>query len=76
MIIILAIAWFANLICWRFDHEIYLKFKNKYLDYYILNCSTCLGFWLGIIYTHNIFISLVISLISALIEKYLMIWNE
>jgi len=73
---LIGLAWFANLFCWRFDLSYWVDFKDKYLDYYIFRCTTCFGFWFGLICTFDIYHALFISVLSALFEKYLMVWND
>lgn len=45
---IITMAWIANLISWKLDIPLWLKFKKQYLNYKIINCATCSGFWISI----------------------------
>lgn len=79
---ILSVAWFANLISWRIDSPKFMKIKERFFKHKIFNCSTCFGFWFSLIISFFIFnitttimISLTISLVASVIEKYLSIWN-
>ena len=81
VILIIALAYLANLHTHLFEAQFYQEFKSKYLNYKILNCSKCFGFYLSLpfmIYiTNPIFgflLSLVTSLVAAIIEKILFKW--
>lgn len=81
IILILTIAYIANLHTHLFDYQPYINFKIKYLNYKIFNCSKCFAFWISLPLTfflfpmfYSISISLVISLVAAIIEKILFQW--
>lgn len=76
--IFIGLAWFANLIAWKFGP---LQDIKESIHYYLImpiwfkyfmnliDCSTCTGFWIGIIYYHDPIISLLLSLFSVILEK-------
>lgn len=82
IILILVLSYISNLYVYLFDYEPFTRFKSKYLNYKILNCCKCFGFWFSLpiaIYLfptifYAITISLIISLVSAIIEKILFTW--
>lgn len=49
------------------------EFKNKYQYFFIklLNCSLCCGFWIGLFFTHSIFLAAIVSVLSEYISKQL-----
>ena len=73
LIKIIGLAWFSNLFVWRFDMEWFDKFKSKYLDYHIFQCSTCFGFWISLIshYNLNILDNLLTSLCVSVVASYM-----
>lgn len=46
-----------------------LKIKDIFTK--LLYCSLCSGFWIGLIYTHNIFMACIISVLAEYIDKKL-----
>lgn len=74
-ILIIFLAEAANQIAWAADPLQKLKNALPIHPYLrqLLDCSTCTGFWLGILgtlLTGNIFLPFLISLTARLIEKY------
>ena len=57
----------------RFKYFIYDKiFKKDYQNKWhwkLINCALCSGFWLGLIFTYNIYFAAIISILSELIYK-------
>lgn len=46
----------------------WLESKVSFIPWYSLECTKCLGFWLGLIIYKNIFIAVILSVTSWLIE--------
>lgn len=78
---IIALGVLTNFITWAFGPLQWFKKKLK-LNYTLLNCSICLGFWIGFLFA-LIFVPYTIgnlclygfltSLASSLIEKHISI---
>lgn len=74
LIYLIAMSKITNLIVWEFDMFNFQTIKPKWK---IINCSSCCGFWLGVIvgsiFYINLFLlitlPLVISYISVIMEK-------
>lgn len=83
LLYILACAWIANLFTWKLTWGFFLKFKKNYCDYQVFKCTPCFAFWFFLPPTFlilktlyfTIIVCLVISLVSAIIEKNLNIWD-
>lgn len=73
LLIWIAFAWLTNLIVWAF-----LPLQNIKPDYQLLNCSKCLGFWVGLltIPLTTFYAPLIVSLLSLIIEKHYRDPNE
>lgn len=79
---IIGLAWLVNLLCWRLEWTTWLEFKEKHLNYTVLKCPTCSGFWLSLpinlIWFGPVFgflTSLTISFVAALMENKLLRFN-
>lgn len=66
-IYIMSMAWFANLVSWKFEFEAWLWIKKNYLTMRLFNCSACFGFWFGLLITIILSGSLIIGITIALI---------
>lgn len=69
---LIALAWLGNLLTWKIN-------ISKYLNFEVFKCTLCFSFWIGLIYfmifyKFNIMIiiyALIVSLLSAYMEKHL-----
>lgn len=78
ILLIFTLAWLSNMIAWA--HYYIQVFKQKYkLTPDWLNCSKCVGFWIGVITSIVMYdtpyiavlMPFLVSLSAALIEKKL-----
>jgi hypothetical protein len=80
---IFAFAWLSNLLTWRLDMPIWIKLKNKYLNYKVFKCATCNAFWITIPINILLFsnpylwitLPFVISYTASIMEKQLNLFN-
>lgn len=73
MIEIVGIALLANLLAWQFEpiQDLKIKLKLYNLPWYfgkLFFCHICLGLWLGLAITQNLWFSLIISYLSHIFK--------
>lgn len=73
MIEIIGIALLANFLAWQFEplQDLKIKLKLYNLPYYfgkLFFCHICLGLWIGLAITQNLWLSLVISYLSHILK--------